>query len=79
MSEEKTIPEKLLCNPLGRQKDTVKYCHCAMFSGDSYVRPVFAVPGKPDIWEFQIQITIYLINTKYWEMRKTKQSIEIKP
>lgn len=65
MSEERTTPEKLLFNPLGRQKDTVKHCHCVMFSGDSDVRPVSAIPGKPDIWEFQIQITIYLINTKY--------------
>lgn len=61
MSQEGTFPE----NPLRREKDTVKCCHHVMYSGNLFVRPVFAIPGKADIWEFQILATIGLINLKY--------------
>jgi len=65
MSREGTSPDKEMFNPLRRQKDTVKRCHRATFSGDSSVRPVSAILGKTDIWKFQILTTICLINTKY--------------
>lgn len=65
MLQERTSPDKEVFNPPRRQKDTAKCCHRAMFSGDSYGRPVFAIPGKKDIWELQILTTMYLINTKY--------------
>lgn len=63
--QERTSPEKELFNPLRGEKDTVKCCHPAMFSGNLLVRPVFAIPGKRGIWEFQILTTIGLINPKY--------------
>lgn len=43
-----------------------------MYSGDLFVRPVFVIPGKTDIWEFQILPTIGLINPKYQEIKKSK-------
>lgn len=74
MSQERTFPEKKLFNPLRREKDTVKCCHHVMYSGNLFVRPVclalfvrpvFAIPGKKDTWEFQILIAIGLIYPKY--------------
>lgn len=65
MSQERTFPEKKLFNPLRREKDTVKCCHHVMYSGNLFVRPVFAIPGKKDTWEFQILTAIGLIYPKY--------------
>lgn len=58
MSQERTFPEKELFSPLRREKDTVKCCHHVMYSGNLFVTPVFAIPGKTDTWEFQILTTI---------------------
>lgn len=65
MSQKRTFPDKELLNPLRREKDTVKCCHHVTYSGNLFVRPVFAIPGKTDIWEFQILTTIGLIYPKY--------------
>lgn len=49
-----------------------------MLSADLYIRLVFAVTGKTDTWEMQMLTATYLINTKYYEMRETKQSMKNK-